>query len=76
MVSLILDLDESRSDRDDLQTYDTVGPTSKITGPNIALSMSCAPDHSASDIPSAVQSWISAKFPAKKVSLSFPFRFD
>lgn len=50
-------------------TYDSVQASSPITGPNIALSDTCAPPSMKgdSDLKTAVQSWISAKFPAHKV---------
>ncbi|GAA5943159.1 hypothetical protein JCM1841_000988 [Sporobolomyces salmonicolor] len=52
-----------------IMTYDSITYSSKTTGPNFAYSSSCAPSDDAFAIPTAVQEWITAKFPADKIML-------
>ncbi|GAA5974410.1 hypothetical protein JCM11641_005266 [Rhodosporidiobolus odoratus] len=52
-----------------IMTYDSVTYSSKTTGPNFAYDSKCAPSGSTFAIPSTVQAWIDAKFPAEKILL-------
>ncbi|GAA5983660.1 hypothetical protein JCM5350_000659 [Sporobolomyces pararoseus] len=49
-----------------IMTYDFTTFASKTTGPNFSYSAKCA---SGFDIPTTVQAWIDAKFPAEKISV-------
>lgn len=51
------------------QTYDATTYSSKTTGPNFAFSSKCAPSSGSFQIPTTVQAWIDAKFPAEKISV-------
>ncbi|GAA5899112.1 glycoside hydrolase family 18 protein [Sporobolomyces salmoneus] len=52
-----------------IMTYDATTYSSKTTGPNFAFSSKCAPSTGTYEIPTAVQAWIDAKFPAEKISV-------
>ncbi|GJN91979.1 hypothetical protein Rhopal_005007-T1 [Rhodotorula paludigena] len=52
-----------------IMTYDATTASSPITGPNFAFDDSCAPPAAKFNIPSSVQSWIDAKFPANKIMM-------
>ncbi|GAA5923422.1 glycoside hydrolase family 18 protein [Sporobolomyces koalae] len=52
-----------------IMTYDSVTYSSKTTGPNFAFSSKCAPATGSFEIPTTVQAWIDAKFPAEKISV-------
>ncbi|GAA6062878.1 hypothetical protein JCM10212_000800 [Sporobolomyces blumeae] len=52
-----------------IMTYDSITYSSRTTGPNFAFSSKCAPATGSYEIPTTVQAWIDAKFPAEKISL-------
>ncbi|GAA5829530.1 hypothetical protein JCM5353_001283 [Sporobolomyces roseus] len=52
-----------------IMTYDSVTYSSKTTGPNFAFSSKCATSGATYEIPTTVQAWIDAKFPADKISV-------
>ncbi|GAA5999952.1 glycoside hydrolase family 18 protein [Rhodotorula paludigena] len=52
-----------------IMTYDATTASSPITGPNFAFDDSCAPSAAKFNIPSSVQTWIDAKFPANKIMM-------
>lgn len=52
-----------------IMTYDATTYSSKTTGPNFAFSSKCAPATGTFELPTAVQAWIDAKFPADKISI-------
>ncbi|GAA5885506.1 hypothetical protein JCM16303_002233 [Sporobolomyces ruberrimus] len=52
-----------------IMTYDATTYSSKTTGPNFAFSSKCSPSSGSFQIPTTVQAWIDAKFPAEKISV-------
>ncbi|GAA5936312.1 hypothetical protein JCM10213_004737 [Rhodosporidiobolus nylandii] len=52
-----------------IMTYDSITYSSKTTGPNFAYDASCAPSTGSFAIPTTVDAWINAKFPANKILL-------
>ena len=52
-----------------IMTYDATQYSSKTTGPNFTFSAKCAPATGTFELPTTVQAWIDAKFPADKISI-------
>ncbi|GAA6024348.1 hypothetical protein JCM11491_000386 [Sporobolomyces phaffii] len=52
-----------------VMTYDATMYSSKTTGPNFAYSSKCAQETFTYEVPTTIQAWIDAKFPADKISL-------